>query len=141
LGIALHNVSIRVFSNALPFNVAGIVDPNPSLANGNQPEIDAIAYLTLAQMNGNALFGSIRTVGAVITGFDLELAGGDGIAGVAFVATSCSSLGVSVNEGWGIASAVILAHEIGHNFGSCHDGDAANAFCPISSVSCCPISA
>ena len=131
LGIALHNVSIRVFSNASSF----IVNP-PSLANGNQPKIDAMVYLTRAQMNGNALFGSIRTVGAVITGFDLELAGVATIAGAAFLASSCSSLGVSVNEGWGIATALILAHEIGHNFGSCHDGDAASAFCPTSSVGC-----
>jgi len=139
LGIALHNVSIRVFSNALPFNVADIVDPNSSLANGNQPEIDAMAYLLLIAnpTNSNALFGSIRTVGAVITGFDLDdPVIGDGVAGLSFVATSCSSLGVSLNEGWGIASAVILAHEIGHNFGSCHDGDAASAFCPTSSVGC-----
>ncbi|MCZ6565409.1 MAG: M12 family metallo-peptidase, partial [Gammaproteobacteria bacterium] len=94
-------------------------------------------YLTLAQINGNALFGSIRTVGAVITGFDLDdPVIGDEIAGLAVVTSSCSSLGVSVNEGWGIATAVILAHEIGHNFGSCHDGDPASAFCPTSSVAC-----
>lgn len=137
LGIALHNVSIRVFSSTLPFNVADIVDPNPSLANGNQPEIDASAYLNRVQINGNALFGSIRTVGAVITGFDLDdSVVGDGVAGLSFLATSCSSLGVSISEGWSIAPVVIVAHEIGHNFGSCHDGDAASAFCPVSSVGC-----
>ncbi len=143
LGIALNNISIRVFSNALPFSVADIEDPNPNLANGNQPEIDASAYLNRVQVNGNALFGNLRTVGAVFTGYDLDnTVVGDGVAGLAFLSTSCSSLGVSVDEGWGndSASAVIAAHEIAHNFGSCHDGspilDAANNICPISSVGC-----
>ena len=143
LGIALNNVSINVYANALPFGVADIIDPAPSLLNGNQPEIDATAYLNRIQANGAALFGNLRTVGAMFTGYDLDDAVvGDGVAGLAFLSSSCSTLGVSVSEGWGTdaASAVIAAHEIGHNFGSCHDGDpivnAALNICPISSVGC-----
>ena len=143
LGIALNNVSINVYSNSLPFSVADIIDPNPNLANGNQPEIDTRAYLQRIQTNANTLFGVSRTVGAMYTGYDLDDAVvGDGVAGLAFLATTCSALGVSVNEGFGSnsASAVIAAHEMAHNFGSCHDGDgivdAANNICPNSSTTC-----
>ncbi len=143
LGVALNNVSVNVYSNSLPFSVADIIDSNPSLANGNQPEIDTRAYLQRIQANANTLFGVSRTVGAMYTGYDLDDAVvGDGVAGLAFLATTCSALGVSVNEGFGSSSAaaVIAAHEMAHNFGSCHDGDgivdAANNICPNSSVAC-----
>ncbi len=143
LGIALNNVSVNVYANTLPFNVADIIDASPDLSNGSRPEIDATAYLTRIQANGAALFGNTRTVGAMFSGYDLDdTTVGDGVAGLAFIATTCSNLGVSVSEGWGTeaASAVITAHEIAHNFGSCHDGDgilnAGLNLCPVTSVTC-----
>ena len=145
LGVALNNVSINVYSNALPFNVADLIDPSPNFANGNRPEIDASGYLDRIRLNGTALFGNVnsRTVGALFSGYDLDdSVVGDGVAGLAYLTSTCSSFGVSVEEGWGTdaASSIITAHEIAHNFGSCHDGDgildAANNICPISSVGC-----
>lgn len=143
LGVALNNVSINVYSNALPFNVADIIDPTPNFANGTRPEIDASAYLDRIRLNGAVLFGNARTVGAMFSGYDLDDAiFGDGVAGLAYLTSTCSNFGVSVEEGWGIdaESTIIAAHEIAHNFGSCHDGDgildAANNICPISSVGC-----
>ncbi len=143
LGVALNNVNINVYTNALPFNVADIIDPNPNLANGNRPEIDASAYLDRIRLNVTALFGNARTVGAMFSGYDLDdTIVGDGVAGLAYLTSTCSNFGVSVEEGWGTdaESTIIAAHEIAHNFGSCHDGDgildAANNICPISSVGC-----
>ena len=145
LGVALNNVNINVYSNTLPFNVADIVDPSPNFANGNRPEIDASAYLNRIRLNGTALFGNVnqRAVGAMFSGYDLDDSiVGDGVAGLAYLTSTCSNFGVSVEEGWGTdaESAIIAAHEIAHNFGSCHDGDgildAANNICPNSSVGC-----
>jgi|GEM_PF-2500167 len=144
LGVALNIVSINVYANALPFSVADIIDSNPDLSNGNRPEIDTSAYLDRIRLNGNTLFGNMRTVGAMFSGYDLDdVIFGDDVAGLAYLTSTCSNFGVSVEEGWGINAAdaaVIAAHEIAHNFGSCHDGDgildAANNICPITSVGC-----
>ena len=133
LGIALNNVAIQTYAAAAQFPI-------------NQPDtLNAQDLLTeIYNFQANVFGNNDRTLGALLTGRNIEVPGvGDGVAGIAPLDATCVvqnglNLAVSVNEdrgGLGVVS-VILAHEMGHNFGSCHDGDAADAFCPISSQGC-----
>ena len=133
LGIALNNVAIQTYAAAAQFPI-------------NQPDtLDAQILLTeIYNFQTNVFGNNDRTLGALLTGRNIEVPGiGNGVAGIAPLDATCVvqnglNLAVSVNEdlgGLGVVS-VILAHEMGHNFGSCHDGDAADAFCPISSQAC-----
>ncbi|MEM7400618.1 MAG: M12 family metallo-peptidase [Pseudomonadota bacterium] len=133
LGIALNNVAIQTYADAAQFPI-------------NQPDtLNAQDLLTeIYNFQANVFGNNDRTLGALLTGRNIEVPGvGAGVAGIAPLDATCViqnglNLAVSVNEdrgGLGVVS-VILAHEMGHNFGSCHDGDAADAFCPISSQGC-----
>jgi hypothetical protein len=74
-----------------------------------------------------------RGLAHLITGKDLT----GGIAGIANVDALCDATrGVSLSQGTaggpfgGIASALVMAHELGHNFGARHDGEAPCAGTP-----------
>ena len=141
LGIALNNVAIQTFSTAAEFNTAlGLPATQADILNANTL-LNGI-FTFQANIFGN----NDRTVGSLLTSRDLEVNDpliANGVAGIAPLDAICVSqdglnLAVSVNEdrgGLGVVS-VILAHEMGHNFGSCHDGDAASASCPVSSLAC-----
>ncbi len=139
LGIAINNTAIQSFDNNNPIFV-GIVDAN--------------ILLDQAIINQAAIFGNNeRTLGALLTARDFEVfmdINNDGIpdqitngvAGIAPLNATCTvingfNIAVSANEdrgSEGVAS-VILAHEMGHNFGANHDGpnpNPANAICPVS---------
>ena len=133
LGIALNNVAIQTYALAAQFPI-------------NQPDtLNAYDLLEeIFNFQANVFGNNDRTLGALLTGRNIEdPVVGNGVAGIAPLDATCVTqnglnLAVSVNEdrgGLGVVS-VILAHEMGHNFGSCHDGDAADAFCPISSQGC-----
>lgn len=118
LGIALNNTAIISYNNASPIF-------------GNLTDADTI--LTQLLNTQNAVFGnSPRTLGSVITARNIQSNGNNGVAGIAFLDATCSNFAVSLNEdraSEGVAT-VILAHEMGHNFGSRHDPN--NAACPSS---------
>ena len=65
----------------------------------------------------------------LFTGRDLD----DDVAGIARIDGACStSDGVSLSEGWlgFVSSALVMAHELGHNLGAEHDGVGACASVP-----------
>ena len=126
LGIAINNTAIQSFDNNNPLFV-GITD--------------AQVILDQTILNQANIFGNNqRTLGALLTARDIQVPLiGNGVAGIAPLNATCTiingfDIAVSVNEDRateGIAS-IILAHEMGHNFGAEHDGPPNNAACPIS---------
>lgn len=134
LGIAINNTAIQTFDTASPLPIA-----QPDTLDG-EILLDQIFF---AQAN---VFGNNqRTLGALLTARNFEIFANNvqitnGVAGIAPVSATCVvqnglNIAVSVNEdraSEGVAS-VILAHEMGHNFGANHDGptpNPANAICP-----------
>ena len=120
LGIALNNTAIVSYNNNSPIF-------------GTSTDADAILTQLANAQTQNAVFGnSPRTLGAVLTARNIQSNGNNGVAGIAFLNATCSNIAVSLNEdraSEGIAT-IILAHEMGHNFGSPHDPN--NAQCPSS---------
>lgn len=118
LGIALNNTAIQTFNNGSPL-FAGVTD--------------ASNLLDMVRLNQPTVFGnSPRTLGAVLTTRNIAANGNAGVAGIAYINATCNNIAVSVNEDRnteGVAS-IILAHEMGHNFGANHDP--GNALCPNS---------
>ncbi len=133
LGIAINSTAILSFDNNNPL-FAGITD--------------AEVILDQAILNQSTVFGNNpRTLGALLTARDIQVPlVGNGVAGIAPLNATCTiingfDIAVSVNEdraSEGIAS-VILAHEMGHNFGAEHDGPPNNAACPVSTFIMSPV--
>ena len=133
LGIAINNTAIQTFDNNNPLFV-GITN--------------AEVLLDQSIINQANVFGNNqRTLGALITARDIQVPLiGNGVAGIAPLNATCTiingfDIAVSVNEDRateGVAS-VILAHEMGHNFGAEHDGPPNNAACPVSTFIMSPV--
>ena len=133
LGIAINNTAIQSFDNNNPL-FAGVTD--------------AEVLLNQAILNQANVFGNNQlTLGALITARDIQVPlVGNGVAGIAPLSATCVvqnglNIAVSVNEdraSEGVAS-VILAHEMGHNFGAEHDGPPNNAACLVSTFIMSPV--
>ncbi len=133
LGIAINNTAIQSFDNNNPL-FAGVTD--------------AEVLLNQAILNQANVFGNNElTLGALITARDIQVPlVGNGVAGIAPLSATCVvqnglNIAVSVNEdraSEGVAS-VILAHEMGHNFGAEHDGPPNNAACLVSTFIMSPV--
>jgi len=131
LGIALNNVAIQTFSAAAQFPA----DPNLLIIDGANGLLNQVFDAQAAVFGNNN-----QTLNALLTRRNIEgSAAGPGVAGVAFVNATCRTtvtglnLAVSINEDRNSTAiaAVILAHEMGHNFGTDHDGAAGgNPTCP-----------
>lgn len=133
LGIAINNTAIQSFDNNNPL-FAGVTD--------------AEVLLNQVILNQANVFGNNQlTLGALITARDIQVPlVGNGVAGIAPLSATCVvqnglNIAVSVNEdraSEGVAS-VILAHEMGHNFGAEHDGPPNNAACLVSTFIMSPV--
>ncbi|MEP4890445.1 MAG: M12 family metallo-peptidase [Aliiglaciecola sp.] len=114
-----------------------VVDGIFSEQVGVQVTVDDIRVLedngTLTMTDAEDLIVAYRTYVAVsynnpglshlFTGKDLD----GGTIGIAYVGAICNSYSVGVTQRFGSNTALITAHEIGHNFGAPHDNQAGSA--------------
>ena len=140
LNIALNNIVIQTYTLPIQLPIA------------NPDNTDASTLLNdVFSLQGNVFQSTDKTLGALLTTRDLVAPGiGNGVAGIAYLATTClvannQTGAISVSEdigGTGVAS-VILAHEMGHNFGANHDpmdpNDPNFAVCPSGQFIMSPI--
>ncbi|MFA3791766.1 M12 family metallo-peptidase [Aliiglaciecola sp. SL4] len=114
-----------------------VVDGIFSEQVGVQVTVDDIRVLedngTLTMTDAEDLIVAYRTYVAVsynnpglshlFTGKDLD----GGTIGIAYVGAICNSYSVGVTQRFGSNTALITAHEIGHNFGAPHDNQSGSA--------------
>ena len=123
--IARINVVDGIFSEQVGVQIS-LVDVQELSNNGTLTSTDA---LTLLQQ-----FGAFTSSGGfshpgvahLFTGKNLN----GGTVGIAYVGALCNSrFGIGVNEviGGGTARALVVAHELGHNFGAPHDNESGSA--------------
>ena len=117
--IARMNVVDGIFSEQVGVQIS-LVEIHELSDNGSLTSTDP---LTLLRQFGSLTSSSSFNhpgVAQLFTGRDLDR----NVAGIAYISSLCSSrfgIGVSEVTGGGTARALVVAHELGHNFGSPHD--------------------
>ncbi len=123
--IARMNVVDGVFSEQVGVQI-NLVDIQELSNNGS---LTSTVPLTLLQQFGGFMSSGTRSnpgVAHLFTGRELD----GSVIGIAYISTLCSErFGVGVNEvkGGGTARALLVAHELGHNFGAPHDNQGGSA--------------
>lgn len=127
--LARFNVAEGIYGEQLQLllvasDVRIVGSPDPFTATAASSLLD---QLKLYRRNTPAV--GMRAVAHLITGKDLD---GD-TAGIAVLGKVCElDGGISLSEGWRGATigGLVMAHELGHNFGAGHDGEGACATTP-----------
>lgn len=115
------NVVEGIFSQQvnveLDITEAIVLTDNGSLITNDATQLVYNLRTEVAQSIGN------QGVTHLFTGKELS----GNTVGIAFVDALCSSYGVGLSQNYGSATALVVAHEIGHNFGAPHDAQSGSA--------------
>ena len=127
--IARMNVVDGIFSEQVGVQI-NLVDIQELSDNGVLTS--TVPFTLLQQFGGFMSSGTVSNPGVahLFTGRKLD----GNVIGMAYISTLCSErFGVGVNEikGGGTARALLVAHELGHNFGAPHDNQDGSACASI----------
>ncbi|MGO4891702.1 putative Ig domain-containing protein [Flavobacterium sp. W21_SRS_FM6] len=93
-----------------------VLSDNGNLNTTNATDLVYNLRTQVAQTIGN------QGITHLFTGKELD----DNTVGIAFVDALCSSYGVGLSQHFGSQTALVVAHEIGHNFGAPHDAQSGS---------------
>lgn len=125
--IAFDTLTLEMLTNDILS--PAVINSDGELVTTASPDI--LEDLSAKRLSGQLNFlQNNRSLFHFVTGREIE----GTTAGIAFTGTLCDDFAIGVSELlFNIPlTAVVVAHELGHNFGSGHDGEGAGASCPSS---------